>query len=134
MRSESPVDEFFEHRGWWGYHWAPPQPLSITEIIASGSLDAELTALLWLLIEGKVPIVVAAEAPLAGKSTTLTALMDFLPPDVRKIFLRGWAETFEWLPDAEALGWPGWREAVADEEAAEGIDPSDPSTWDRRAL
>lgn len=127
------MDEFFEHRGWWGYHWAPPQPLSITEILASGSLDAELTALLWLLIEGRVPIVVAAEAPLAGKSTTLTALMEFLPPGTRKLFLRGWSETFDWLPDAAALGWPGWREAAAIGQLA-GIEDMDPETWERQAL
>ena len=127
------MDEFFEHRGWWGYHWAPPQPLSITEIIASGSLDAELTALLWLLIEGRVPIVVAAEAPLAGKSTTLTALMEFLPPGTRKLFLRGWSETFDWLPDADELGWPGWREATAIGEPAT-FDPGDTELWERQAL
>jgi hypothetical protein len=128
------MDEFAQHRGWWGYHWAPPQPLSLTSIIASGSLDTELAALLWLLVEGRVPVVVAAEAPLAGKSTTLTALMDFLPPDVRKIFLHGWNETFDWLPDADDLGWPGWREAMALDDAAGGVDPDDPSTWDRQAI
>ncbi len=127
------MDEFFEHRGWWGYHWAPPQPLSITEIIASGSLDAELAALLWLLIEGKVPIVVAAEAPLAGKSTTLTALMDFLPPGTRKLFLRGWSETFDWLPGADELGWPGWREATALGQGS-GIEAMDGELWERQAL
>jgi hypothetical protein len=131
--SEFPLDEFFEHRGWWGYHWAPPQPLSITQIIASGSLDAELTALLWLLIEGKVPLVVAAEAPLAGKTTTLTALMDFLPPATRKVFLRGWSETFDWLPGADELGWPGWREATAMAELA-GVDEAATDSWERQAL
>jgi hypothetical protein len=49
---------------------------------------------------------VAAEAPLAGKSTTLTALLDFLPPGVDRRFLRGRAEGFDWLPEATELGWP----------------------------
>ncbi|HET7676786.1 MAG TPA: hypothetical protein VFK38_02965 [Candidatus Limnocylindrales bacterium] len=117
------MDEFAQHRGWWGYHWAPPQPLSITRIIASGSLDAELAALLWLLVEGRLPVLVAAEAPLAGKSTTLTALMDFLPPGTHKLFLRGWAETFDWLPDADRLGWPGWQEALAEGAGVSARDP-----------
>ena len=125
------LDVFSQQRGWWGYHWAAPQPLSITRIIASGSLDAELAALLWLLIEGRVPVVVAAEAPLAGKTTTLTALMDFLPPGVRKLFLRGWTEDFSWLPDAASLGWPGWRAASA-LEREEWADPGDPRSWIRR--
>ena len=123
--SELPLDVFSQQRGWWGYHWAPPHPLSITSIIASGSLDAELAALLWLLVEGRVPVVVAAEAPLAGKSTTLTALLDFLPPGIRRQFLRGRLEDFAWLPQATELGWPsdGLRaSAVAD--GAPGILPA----------
>jgi hypothetical protein len=125
------LDVFAQQRGWWGYHWAAPQPLSITRIIAAGSLDAELAALLWLLIEGRVPVVVAAEAPLAGKTTTLTALMDFLPPGVQKLFLRGWTEDFSWLPDADSLGWPGWRAASA-LEREQWADPADPRSWIRR--
>ncbi len=125
------MDAFAQHRGWWGYHWAPPRPLSITQIIASGSLDAELAALLWLLVEGRVPVVVAAEPPLAGKTTTLTALMDFLPPGTRKLFLRGWVEDFDWLPDADKLGWAGWEAAMPTEGQPDAMDPE---TWDRQAI
>jgi hypothetical protein len=35
---------------------------SITELIAAGSLDAELAALLWLLADGGVPLVVTTES------------------------------------------------------------------------
>ena len=28
--------------GWWGYHWAPPQPMSAVEIVGSGAVDARL--------------------------------------------------------------------------------------------
>ena len=105
------MDVFQQQRGWWGYHPGRPRPLSVVEMIRAGTIDAELAALLWLLIEGRVPVVVASGPPLAGKTTLLTALMDFLPPDVEKLFLRGWAEDFAWLPDAEGLGWPGWAES-----------------------
>ncbi len=125
-------DLFSRQRGWWGYHWAPPQPLSITQILASGSMDTELAALLWLLVEGRVPVVVAAEPPLAGKSTTLTALMDFLPAQVSKVFLRGWTEDFSWLPRADDLGWPGWEEAARSMRGAL-VEPEDPSTAFRQA-
>jgi energy-coupling factor transporter ATP-binding protein EcfA2 len=85
----------------------PPVPRSIVELIRDGTLDAELAAELWLLIGGRVPIVVAAEAQGAGKTTLLRALLDFLPPAIRVVELAGEAETFEWLPQASELGWPG---------------------------
>ena len=84
-----------------------PEPRSVIELIASGSLDAELAAQLWLLVEARVPVIVAAEAQYAGKSTLLNALLDFLPSDVRVAELAGEDETFDWLPQASELGWPG---------------------------
>ena len=56
-----------------------PNSRSIVELIRAGTLDAELAAQLWLLVEARVPIVVAAEAQGVGKSTLLHALLDFLP-------------------------------------------------------
>ena len=83
------------------------QPRSIVELIGTGTLDAELAAQLWLLVGARVPIVVAAEAQGTGKSTLLGALLDFLPPGVRLVELAGEDETFDWLPQASELGWPG---------------------------
>ena len=40
-----------------------------------------------------------------GKTTLLTALLDFLPPAVRTVELAGVDETFDWLPQASELGW-----------------------------
>ena len=70
-----------------------------------------------------VPIVVAAEAQHVGKTTLLTALLDFLPPTSRVVELAGEDETFDWLPQASELGWPG----VA-RPAAAGSDPVRPAT------
>lgn len=95
-----PPGEFFDyHRPycWWGYHWNPPVPLSIVQIIQAGSLDAPLAALLWLMLERRASLVVAAKPPLAGKSTTLTALLDFLPPETERIYLRGLSESFDFV-------------------------------------
>ncbi len=83
------------------------EPRSIVELLRAGTLDAELAAQLWLLVEARVPIVVAALAQGVGKSTLLHALLDFLPPDVRVVELAGETETFAWLPQATELGWPG---------------------------
>jgi hypothetical protein len=93
----------------WGLHQTPSR--SVVELIELGTLDAELAALLWLLLESRLPLVVAARPRRAGKSTTLNALLDFLPPDVSRLQLAGAWEDFGWLADAESLGWR--REAGA---------------------
>ena len=94
-------------RGRWAFRPIPPEPRSIVELVRSGTLDADLPARLWLLIEGRVPIVVAAEAQATGKTTLLEALLAFVPPSIRIVELAGDAETFAWLPQASDLGWPG---------------------------
>lgn len=93
--------------GRWAFRPVPPRPRSIVELILTGALDAALAAQLWLLVEARVPIVVAAEAQRTGKSTLLGALLDFLPARVRIVELAGESETFDWLPQASELGWPG---------------------------
>jgi hypothetical protein len=110
-------------RDWWGYHWSPPHPLTVPELIAAGSLDAELAALLWLWLEARQPLLVAAGPPLAGKSTTLAALFDFLPAGTRRVFVRGVGETFDWLPDASELGWRTDGHPVAPAPAIAAADP-----------
>jgi hypothetical protein len=44
----------------------------------------------------------SSEAPQAGKTTTLSALVDFLPADTTGIFVRGWWEEYDWLDEIEA--------------------------------
>ncbi len=92
-------------RGRWAIRHVPPTPRSIVELIRAGTLDAELAATLWLLIEGRVPLVVGALPRLAGKTTLLDALLMFLPPSTRTVELEGAMETFDWLPQAPELGW-----------------------------
>ena len=83
MAETSPV------RGRWAIRHVPPTPRSIVELIRAGTLDAELAATLWLLVEGRVPLIVGARARLVGKSTLLEALLMFLPPGVRTVELEG---------------------------------------------
>ena len=83
--------------GWWGWNWEPPIPMSITQILAAGNFDARTAALCWLVLESHGSMLIAAEEPHSGKTTTLTALLDLLPRNVRRIFIRGWAETFDYL-------------------------------------
>jgi hypothetical protein len=84
---------------------ATPVRRSIVELIAGRVLDAELAALAWLLVEARVPVVVAGLARTVGKTTLHEALLDFLPPTARRVDLAGADEDFAWLPEAAALGW-----------------------------
>jgi len=83
--------------GWWGWNWEPPVPMSITEIVQAGNMDTRTAALLGMAIEAHGSLLIAAEHPHSGKTTTLTALLDYLPGATRRIFVRGWSETFDFL-------------------------------------
>lgn len=99
--NRQPPREDAEPYGWWGFGWDVPDPLSIVDLIRAGNFDARTAALLWLLIEARASVVVAADPPGAGKTTTLTALSDFLPLDLARFYLRGWNETFDFLETAD---------------------------------
>jgi hypothetical protein len=111
-------------RGRWAVRHVPPTPRSIVELIRAGTLDAELAATLWLLVEGRVPIIVAAADRGVGKSTLLGALLDFLPPGIRTVELAGSIETFDWLPQAPDLGWSRARGGAAPGPVREGVEPA----------
>jgi hypothetical protein len=88
--------------GWWGYHWAPPRPMSAVEIVGTGAVDARLMALLWAVVSRRRGVMLSSEAPQAGKTTMLSALVDFLPSDTVGVFLRGWWEDFAWIDQVPA--------------------------------
>ena len=87
--------------GWWGYHWEPPTPMSAVEIIGSGLIDARLMATLWAVMSRRRSVMLSSEAPQAGKTTTLSALVDFLPEETVGVFVRGWWERYEWLDEVD---------------------------------
>ena len=95
------LEQWFDRfpEGWWGYHWSPPQPMSAVEIIGSNVIDARLMATLWAVVSRRRSVMLSSEAPQAGKTTTLSALVDFLPQDTVGIFVRGWWEQFEWVDE-----------------------------------
>jgi len=71
--------------------------MSVTELLDAGNFDARTAALAWMVLESHGSLLIAAEQPHSGKTTTLTAFLDFLPADVRRVFIRGWSETFDYL-------------------------------------
>ena len=73
--------------------------LSILDIVASGTVDFKLAGLLWLLMEHRASVLVAAGPIFAGKTTLLNVLLDLLPPGIQRITLRGYAEDFRFTED-----------------------------------
>lgn len=93
----SDQDSYASPFGWWGYHWTPPERHTLIWLIERGSLDLQTAAFLSVSIELRASLIVAAEPHEAGKTTLLTALIDFLPPETTPVYLRGWYERFAFL-------------------------------------
>ncbi len=83
---------------WWGWHYQPPVPLSILEVVGAGNMPLRLAALFWVAMERGASLIVAADPPSAGKTATLTALLSLTPPDTVVYFSRGLGETFALPP------------------------------------
>lgn len=78
---------------------------------------------MWLLLEARLPIVVAG-GPGSGRTTLLTALLDLLPPDARTVPLAGAVEDFAWLPEAPELGWRPERHGHGRERDTPAVPPT----------
>jgi hypothetical protein len=99
-----PLEAWFDRfpEGWWGYHWEPPTPMSAVELIGTPTIDSRLMATLWAVVGRRRSVMLSSEAPQAGKTTLLSALVDFLPDDTTGIFVRGWREEYDWLDQVPA--------------------------------
>src|SRR3954454_13099268 len=91
-------------------------PTAITTLLHDGWLDAELAGLLWLLVEGRTPVVVVGRDA-AARDRGLDALAALLPDDARRATVRA-DDDFEWLREAVELGWR--RERVAERPVRPG--------------
>jgi len=69
--------------------------LTILDVVNSGTVDFKLAGLLWLVMEHRASALVAAGPIWAGKTTILHALLDFLPPGIKQVSLRGYVEDFK---------------------------------------
>lgn len=89
---------------WWGWHgWhSQPIPMSITEIVEAGSMPPRLAALFWVALERGASLIIAADPPLSGKTTILTALLSFTPPAATAYFTQGLGETFALPPRSDS--------------------------------
>jgi hypothetical protein len=90
------------HRRMW--HYESGTPLSVAQLIALGSLDAPTAALLWLLIGHHESLVVSGPTdptPGVGKTTTLNALLGFLPRGSNLVYTVGMYEEFDFTSQVQ---------------------------------
>jgi hypothetical protein len=73
------------------------EDFSILDVVEHGTLDYKLAGLLWLLMEHRASLIVAAGPVWAGKTTLLHSLLDFLRPEIEQVTLRGYYEDFKSL-------------------------------------
>ena len=85
--------------------------LALASLVADGTLDGELAALVVLLLDARVPVIVAGQ-PGRARDALAAALVATLPANLVPIELAGEAEEFEWLPEAVELGWRPERHVV----------------------
>jgi hypothetical protein len=76
--------------------------MSIVELIRAGNVNARLAAMLWVAMERGASLIVAADPPSSGKTTTLSALLTFTPPDTAVYFTRGQGEPFALPPRSDS--------------------------------
>ncbi|MEM4508973.1 MAG: type II/IV secretion system ATPase subunit, partial [Archaeoglobaceae archaeon] len=60
------------------------QPLTPLDLVRSGTIPLGIMAYLWLAIEHKLSIIVVGETA-SGKTTTLNAILMFVPPDAKVV-------------------------------------------------
>src|SRR5579859_789120 len=79
------------------WHYESRRQLSVAQIIALNSVDVETAALAWLLLEQGASLTVAGPTdpqPGVGKTTTLNALLQFLPEGTALAYMSGMYENF----------------------------------------
>jgi hypothetical protein len=86
------------------WHYESRRQLSMAQIIALESVDAKTVGLIWLLLEHGASLTVAGPTdpqPGVGKTTTLNALLQFLPEGTAIAYMSGMYENFSFtrIPD-----------------------------------
>jgi hypothetical protein len=86
------------------WHYESDRPLSSAQLVAAGSLDVWTAALLWLLVSRHQSLIVSGPTdptPGVGKTTTLNALLGFLPGGSTVVYTMGMFEDFSFVSDVD---------------------------------
>jgi hypothetical protein len=95
----SPGPRYDEPFAWWGPGWPAPEPRNIAQLLQDETVDSWTAANLWAALARRQSLAVVATGSGVGKTTLLTALLEFLPSRTRRIYLRGCFETFSFVSD-----------------------------------
>jgi flagellar protein FlaI len=83
------------------------EPLTPLDLIRSGTVPVELMAYIWLAVEHKLSIMVVGETA-SGKTTTLNAILMFVPPDAKVVSIEDTREIKlyheNWLAQVTRIG------------------------------
>ncbi len=100
MRPDPRYDEPFS---WWGPAGRPAANPSVRDLVRDGTIDLWGGSALWAALARRRSLIVVAGPSGVGKTALLTALLELLPPDTRRIYPRGCFETFAFLADAQIV-------------------------------
>ena len=112
----------------------------LADFVRDRTIDAELGALLWLLVEARVPAVVSG-AEGSDRRGLRDALAAFLPSGTAIVPLAAADEAFGWMPEAVELGWRhegaladrGSRATAASTVLVADLEDGARGTWGERA-
>ena len=68
--------------------------MSVVELIEAGNMDSQVAAMFWIAMERGASLIIAADPPSSGKTTTLSSLLTFTRPDTAVYLHGGQGETF----------------------------------------
>jgi len=74
---------------WWGNSGKESNRPNIVSMVKNNTLDTRLAAMLWLLYERGSSVIFASEEKAAGKTSMLSAFIDFIPPFYQKSYVYG---------------------------------------------
>jgi hypothetical protein len=95
----SPDPRYEEPFAWWGPGWQAPAPHGIADLLRDETIDSWTAANLWAGLARRQSLAVVAGGSGVGKTTLLTALLDFVSSGTRSVYVRGCFETFAFLSD-----------------------------------
>jgi flagellar protein FlaI len=86
------------------------EPFTPLDLLRYGTMNSEILAYFWLLVENKMNVMVIGETA-SGKTTALNALMMFLPPDSKVVSIEDTREIQiyheNWIPGVTRIGTKG---------------------------
>ena len=85
-------------------------PFTPIDLMRAGTMNAEILAYFWMLVENKMNFMVVGETA-SGKTTTLNALMMFIPPDAKIVSIEDTREIAlyheNWIASVTKTGFAG---------------------------